>query len=773
MLLLLAGSDSYQVTKTLTGLVTQDSTSGDQKWSTAPDTDPTEVSVTSSESVFTTAGASKTWYRSTIDDTHTATKKIRLKDFQLCANFHAVTVPSSPQLKLVDTSGETVRYTIDFATTDTGTTTFKDAGGTTRMSVAQGIAAGQTKQVILYRDGNTFGGSINGVAFTSWTDSSPPANPLRLQVVLPASSEIRLGSFDVGWKPSHFKVRNCPAGGSARIYNSAGTLVTSGSVSSGSVTLSLAGQASPLWGTLRVYDSGSTEVGYYTGPLRGGDEYTYQLSDFSVIGLDFAPNYATTQANAHNGAIYNGTATYGLAIGRDNSLIGFSGTIGGRFQTAEVKPPDTIPDQHAVCDIVKDSSGYLHAIYGGYDSGAPLYYMKSNTAYGWNDWGTATAITGAAGLTGGMMITSDDKLHLVASNYHSIYYFSKASGGSWSASTLLVNGSSSGAANWTNYFADCVVGVDDSLNVSFFVWDSGGVAGGVYRNSYLLRSTDSGATWKGASTSTYLTPMTRDNTTGLVDQCERIYTGDDAYIARLACTSDGTVHAAQQKLTSPVGTGVQDTVYHYRNTGTGWGGSQTFTNMNTGAALEVSGGGGITALGAVTGSTGQLRRYYSQNNGSSWVGPTTMMTGKHTTYPPQWYWSKLTYIPGQSLLRVLWQARNTTYVTTGDSTSNGDGSAALYIADVPAVPTFVASVAIAVAATSSTRTKTQPVAIAVKATGLTTSASVAIAVTSTPSPSGWIVTDTSAAFANEGATTGDLVSTATTGDLNPQTPLPN
>lgn len=679
------------VQKEYSGRVTRDDGSSASLWT---DTGTVTKSVVSGELKLAASNASTDHVkRATIDPTTKGDLVLGVGDAAVSFDLHGASASNGPFYATLYQDG-THSYGLVVAASDAGTSaTQKNASNLQTVSV--GVGNGTTRRCKLYRVGSKIGGKIHTTAFTESTDSAN-AGPFELRLGAPnnggGTSDWRIDNLDVCLSNS-IVVRGVPTGGSVRLYDSGGSTLASATESGGTATLDCSSLAFPITGYLKVFtDSYTTLASYGRFPatgnasdIRGGDRYGYAVTEYATVGAEFIAQYATTQADSHNGAITNPNSgiSYGVSYGPGGSVLAWWGNrdLGG-FQTYEIEPPGTIADQHAATAIQVDSAGYFHIVYGD----TPRY-RKSSAPWSVNAWGSSVYVDGAGtgSFDAGLLIDQADTLYLIgttpwATGGNSIFCKTKTPGGSWSATQTIATS----VFPYTYYLSDVAVGKESSgqksVWASFFVHDGSST----YRDCIVIRSTDGAAHWKGISGGNFTLPLTCPS--GVLSDSNGIaHSGTGAYISRLCVDSDGT-HAHLAMWDLPAGY----PKYKRGTIGTGWDAfSKSFTAVNTHGAMEQSGSDLVYV--AVGPTPNRLIRYSSSDTGASWSSSAdTVISGVPSTSPPQWYWVKLTPVVGQQKVLALWQSRYTTY-QSGSSSVTGEGVASLFLAPVAVPVTRTAS----------------------------------------------------------------------------------
>ncbi len=355
-------------------------------------------------------------------------------------------------------------YEVAVPTTAGGTATMSDVKSgskTSRGTVAKGVAASAKKKITLRKIGSKLSARVDGSTITEWTDGSPLSGVCSVRFGVPNN-----GSGTSDWRVDNIaicgsdkiRMRNLPTGYGIRIYDQSDTVLASATESSGVATLDLSALDFPITGYVKVFSDGGTWASPQsnsrfpslgTNDFYGGDEYTFDLSGYSVIGTDFASLYSTSQVNSHNGAVLlpDGRTLIGAAFGGDGSVRAWrrytDAGVGNPTETWNIAPRRTIEDQHQPCNFLRTSDGYFHVTYGGYGASIPLYYSKSNNPNDPSSWTTPTIV--GYGLGTGMIADQDDNLYLVGNKQWSDGYNSqivclkKPAGGSWSDEQVLAD----------------------------------------------------------------------------------------------------------------------------------------------------------------------------------------------------------------------------------------------------------------------------------------------------------------------------------------------
>jgi hypothetical protein len=680
--------------------------------------------------------------RTVLDDTSLGSRDLTVNDAVVCVDLHNVGANNGTAGNIALWSDASNYYVLEVASGAAGTSRIstKIAGvKTSRLTVTKGIASAATKRVKLSRIGNMLSGVVDGTEFSSYTDTASRGS-LNVYFGAPnngaGTSDVRLDNLCV-CVSDNIEVRDVPTGGSVRVYDASDTVVAQATETLGIASLDLSAQQFPFTGYIKVFtDSYTTLASKGRFPssgnnsdICGGDIYRYnKLSEaggWGVIGTDFAPQYATSQVNAHNGAVTNGDFAYGVAQGRDGKIYSWKYRRStGDSYTYELAPRGTIVDQHMQCEMVADSSGYLHVVYGGGTVAGvsqATYYTKSTAPYNIENWTTPTNV--ANGLDCGLIVDQADVLHLIGVrsvlrvNDAIVYY--KNTGAGWSAETRIANAAT---FNWRVFIGDTCLGQEPSgqksIHLSGFSYKYSGGSGtnADYKDCWYVRTTDAGSTFKGLTGASYTLPLAQDNTTGVITGIDRIYTGTGAYVSRIGAdvsgTGGSTIHAAMYDLA------VSYPRYFKGVSGTGWTDmAVNFSSANTHGAFANLSSGDTAYIGARVDIPEKVVRYRSTDTGATWTTVETMIDSDDTGYPPEWYWLKLTPIVGSTNVTAIWQSRYTAYrSTTPWDGVTGEGSASLFIADVSAVPVATTTVDGVVAAR---RTKTHTVDAVVQAASST------------------------------------------------------
>lgn len=650
-------------------------------------------------------------------------------------------------------------YYVTVANTAGGTSTLwevKSGTATSRATVAKGIAADTWKTVKFSRIGNVLTAIIDGSSMT-WTDSGTPLGATNVLFGAPNdgtgnASDCRIDNLDIAMNNT-ITVRGVPTGGSVRLYDSGGSTIASSTETSNVASLDVGTSNFPITGYLKVFtDSYTTEATTSRFPasgndsnIRGADEYYYNLTDFDVITTEGNNLYATSQVASHNGVIMNGDAAYGLINGYDGRVTAWYGnTVTKEYYTYEIEPEGYIADSHAPTDIQVDSNGYFHIIYGGYFSGQALNYRMSTNPWDVTSWSSATNI--GNGAYGGLHIDQNDKLHLIGSQYASssingkAIYASKASGGSWSAITTLINAYSP-STGWELYYGDSTIGKETSgqksLHATWFVYGPG-TATGTSTGVTSTTLTDTGAFFsfytlvghrvtRGSSyaiiTSHTGTVLTFSGGWVGGTPSNGAYTVDARYLSTIYMksldggstwksltgssisvpvtqASDGSIAGpdvvinTEGSYTLKIATdddnvtihGISydllsgDVKYYKGDTTGGWAASsKTFTQSSeTVGTIEKSNGQLIYLSSRI--APNKITVWVSSDSGSTWGSETALITGL-SAYPPEWYWPKMTPIGTTGRLKVVWQGRYTSYLSDATGVT-GEGVASLYFADI-------------------------------------------------------------------------------------------
>ena len=599
-------------------------------------------------------------------------------------------------------------------TTGYGLRVAKTAGGTSelveyatgtatqRATVTKGIDTG-SKRIKLWRDGSVLGIVVDGTA-TSYTDASITTSPYGVFLGGPASSgtsSYTYDNFDVSYG-NNIEVRGLTTGQAVRIYDSSNTLLASAVESSGKATLDCKDVAFPITGYIRTFTSNTyaTDVvnGRYpaTGnatDLRGGDSYYANFStdasttNLSVIKTDLHTSYTTTQFSSHGGVSY-GDYVYGVYMGYRGEVFAYKyDTVGDTVTTYNFGYTN---DQHDTMDLVMDSSGYLHVIYGGTYNNSHTYYTKSTNPYDISAW---AATTDLGRLLGSMVIDKNDRLHMFASTFddgspspRKMVYLTKPSGSAWSSRTVL--GTPATTGSWYYWACDTVIGRQAAGSQTVHgTWYTYGEPSGTasWKHGFHIMTDDNGATFKKISGSTVTIPFTQDSTTGDISAVDNFQNGN-GYTPRLAPDNDGNVFAV-------IGTAGGTTFNVYKGTsGVGFGSSlTTFTNVKTQGSLVVTGDGDIiymaTTLNAGT-HPWDMNQWQSTDGGTTWSATQTLFSsaaidGDTGTANMQWYWSRITEDTEYNY-KLIWHARYSVY-GYNDSAAlmlHNDGTSTLYMADV-------------------------------------------------------------------------------------------
>lgn len=602
-------------------------------------------------------------------------------------------------------------YFAQIAKTSGGTSYIsKVVGGTvTQLASVTGGGTGRSK---FYRIGNVYGLVTPNSAHVTYTESSPPALPGHIAIgATPSSgtSNYTYDTMDLSYSNT-VEVIGLASGQYAAVLNSGGGISASAAAVAGEAQIDMSAFKFPYTGTVRVYTNSSltTEVTYGRYPnsglsttIRGGDRYYMNFrqdpttAGLSVLSLNGHSGYATTQFSSKGGGLIKDNVMFGVYMARGGYVMAYKQDL-ATLDVTEYNLGYT-NDQHDSFDLVADSFGYLHVIYGGTYNTSDTKYRKSSSIWDISAWSSPVSVGGS--VLGTLLIDQADTLYIIGSEFASsgknplgIHFYKKTYAGSWTGPTTLVND----ADDWAIWHCDSVVGVETSgqksLHALFYTVDMTGTT--EWKHQFYIRSLDGGSTWQGIAGNTYSIPMTQNNTTGVITGMDNFQNGD-SYVGHFTVKANLDVYAIVPYGASGTigggggnpGAGGQRTWNFYKGTsGSGWSASLHYFDLSFTAGpvgLVANESNIVVIMPTFRDSSFSLPadmvQYNSADGGTTWTSR-VIYSGDITD--GQMYWPRLTpVVAGAGYgYKLVWHNRFSNYAI--NSARFNSGTSTVFAADV-------------------------------------------------------------------------------------------